>query len=76
MGAQTYEPGQLAANICARMMVSLPMTFGEDKVVVVAQQASLDRVEAPLVMMAPDAGLVHARRLVAAMIESERVTAA
>lgn len=70
-GAQTHKPGQSAADICAKLMISLPITFAEDKVIVEAQQASLDRLDAPLVMIASDAGLVHARRLVAAMIENE-----
>ena len=73
-GAQTYEAGQSAADIRAKMLTSLPMTFGEDKVVVEAQQESIDRVDAPLVMIASDAGLMHARRLVTAMIENEKKT--
>lgn len=33
-GAQTNEPGQSAADIRAKLTASLPMSFGEDKVVV------------------------------------------
>jgi phenylpropionate dioxygenase-like ring-hydroxylating dioxygenase large terminal subunit len=69
-GARTFSDGEPEAR--ARLLTSLPITFAEDKVVVEAQQASLDRTDgAPLVMIASDAGLMHARRMVAAMIESE-----
>lgn len=69
-GARTYEEGE--PELRTKLLTSLPITFAEDKVVVEAQQASIDRQDgAPLVMIASDAGLVHARRLVASMIENE-----
>lgn len=69
-GARTYSPDEPEAR--NKLLTSLPATFAEDKVVVEAQQASLDRQGGvPLVMIASDAGLVHARKLVAAMIEKE-----
>lgn len=73
-GARTCAPGESGhAKVRELLMQSLPLTFGEDKVVVEAQQEAIDRQEdAPLVMIASDAGLVHARRLVAAMIENEQ----
>ena len=69
-GARTWSPDE--PEVRAKLLTSLPVTFAEDKVVVEAQQASMDRSEStPLVMIASDAGLVHARRLVAALIEKE-----
>ena len=69
-GAQTREVGE--PDVSAKLLTSLPATFAEDKVVVEAQQASIDRMsQVPLVMIASDAGLVHARRLVASMVENE-----
>ena len=54
------------------LLSSLPITFEEDKVIVEAQQASMDaRPDAPLVMIASDAGMVQARRLVASMLDKE-----
>ncbi|KAF3998182.1 aromatic ring-hydroxylating dioxygenase subunit alpha [Glaciimonas immobilis] len=72
-GAHTYDAGGLSkADLCSKLLASLTVTFAEDKVVVEAQQQSLDRLEgAPLVMIASDAGLAHARRMVAVMIENE-----
>lgn len=55
------------------LLSSLAATFAEDKVVVEAQQATLAKApERPLVMIASDGGVVHARRLVKAMVEAER----
>ncbi|MFC6284685.1 MULTISPECIES: aromatic ring-hydroxylating dioxygenase subunit alpha [Polaromonas] len=73
-GARTCAPGESGhVKVREQLMQSLPLTFGEDKVVVEAQQEAIDRQEdAPLVMIASDAGLVHARRLVSAMIENEQ----
>lgn len=69
-GAHTHEANQ--SDTRAKLLTSLPITFAEDKVVVEAQQESIDRLEgAQLVMIASDAGLIHARRLVASMIEEE-----
>lgn len=70
-GARTYSVDE--PDVRARLLTSLPVTFAEDKVVVEAQQASIDRMEGvPLVMIASDTGLVHARRVVTAMLEAER----
>ena len=72
-GARSRRAGEPAVRDA--LLASLSITFAEDKVVVEAQQASLDRDPAvPLVMIASDAGLVHARRLVAAMIDTEAKT--
>ncbi len=69
-GARTYSVDE--PEVRAKLLTSLPATFAEDKVVTEAQQLSIDRMEgAPLVMIASDAGLVHARRLVTAMLEKE-----
>ena len=74
-GARTAGQGGPDARELLRK--SLQVTFAEDKVIVEAQQASLDRTpEVPLVMIASDAGLVHARRLVASMLEREQAEAA
>ena len=74
-GARNYEPGEPAAR--GKMLESLAVTFAEDKVIVESQQAALDRrPDVPLVMIASDGGMVHARRVVAAMLESERSTQA
>ena len=69
-GARSRRAGEPAVRDA--LLASLSITFAEDKVVVEAQQASLDRD--PAVMIASDAGLVHARRLVAAMIDTEAKT--
>ena len=72
-GARSRRAGEPAVRDA--LLASLSITFAEDKVVVEAQQALLDRDPAvPLVMIALDAGLVHARRLVAAMIDTEAKT--
>lgn len=56
----------------AALMQSLPITFGEDKVVVEAQQRSLDAAPGTrLVMIASDAGLVQARRMVSDLLARE-----
>lgn len=56
---------------------SLETTFAEDKIVVEAQQAALQRhPDAPLVMIASDAGLVQARRAVTAMLDAEQAPTA
>ena len=71
-GAHTCEPVEpRQSDTREQLLKNLSVTFAEDKVVVEAQQESLDRLEAPLVMIASDAGLVHARRLVATMIDKE-----
>jgi phenylpropionate dioxygenase-like ring-hydroxylating dioxygenase large terminal subunit len=58
-------------NLQKKLLDGLSITFAEDKVVVEAQQKSLDRQPEPLVMIATDAGMVRARRIVAQMLESE-----
>lgn len=63
------KPGVPAAR--ARLLESLQITFAEDKVIVEAQQASLDARPGPLVMIGSDAGMMRARRLVGAMVETE-----
>lgn len=69
-GARAYSQGEPEGS--NGLLTSLPVTFAEDKVVVEAQQASLDKQSSvPLVMIASDAGLTHARKLVATMIEKE-----
>ena len=74
-GARTFSADEPVAR--DRLLGSLAATFAEDKIVVEAQQVSLDRQgAAPLVMIASDAGLVHARRLVATMLENEVKTSA
>ena len=71
-GAHTCEPVEARqARVREAMRQNLTQTFGEDKVVVEAQQESLDRQEAPLVMISSDAGLAHARRIVTALVERE-----
>ncbi|CAG2145253.1 aromatic ring-hydroxylating dioxygenase subunit alpha [Cupriavidus numazuensis] len=70
-GARTCGP-ERHEETKASLMRSLPITFGEDKVVVEAQQLSMDASpDGPLVMIASDAGLVHARRIVADMLARE-----
>ena len=69
-GANTCRTGQPDPR--ARLRESLETTFGEDKVVVEAQQQSLDRnPQAPLVLIAADAGMMRARRIVAAMVDRD-----
>ncbi|WP_077034717.1 aromatic ring-hydroxylating dioxygenase subunit alpha [Pelomonas sp. KK5] len=69
-GANKRQPG--APDGRERLRQSLEVTFGEDKVVVEAQQVSLSRKPEPLGMIASDAGMMRARRLVAARIEQEQ----
>ena len=55
----------------------LAPTFAEDKIVVEAQQATANkRPDAHFVMIASDGGMVHARRIVQAMLNAESDTAA
>jgi phenylpropionate dioxygenase-like ring-hydroxylating dioxygenase large terminal subunit len=56
----------------ARLLDSLSITFAEDKAVVEAQQKSLERKPEPLLMIASDAGMVRARRIVTAMLQAEQ----
>jgi phenylpropionate dioxygenase-like ring-hydroxylating dioxygenase large terminal subunit len=68
---RTVQGGEQATQ--DTLLKSLSVTFAEDKVVVEAQQASIDRDPArPLVMIQSDAGLVHARRLVADLLAKEQ----
>lgn len=69
-GANKRQPG--AASGKDRLRQSLEVTFAEDKVVVEAQQRSLDKRPEPLVMIASDAGMVRARRLIEARLAAER----
>ncbi|HSV79935.1 MAG TPA: aromatic ring-hydroxylating dioxygenase subunit alpha [Ramlibacter sp.] len=55
-----------------KLLDSLSITFAEDKVVVEAQQKSLDKQAEPLVMIASDAGMMRARRMVSQMLETEQ----
>jgi len=69
-GARTFSADEPVAR--DRLLGSLAATFAEDKIVVEAQQQSIDRMDgAPLMMIASDAGLVHARRLVSTLVENE-----
>lgn len=69
-GAHKRQPG--APDGRASLRASLETTFGEDKVVIEAQQQSLERQPEPLVMIASDAGLARARRIVAALLDAEQ----
>jgi vanillate O-demethylase monooxygenase subunit len=68
-GANKRQPG--APSSKDRLFANLEVTFGEDKVVVEAQQKSLNRRPDPLVMIRTDAGMMRARRLVTARLEAE-----
>ena len=68
-GANKRQPGAPSGK--ERLRNSLEVTFGEDKVVVEAQQKSLEHSPEPLVMIVSDAGMVRARRLVTARLEAE-----
>ena len=72
-GARTSPRDEAAqSQIRQQLLKSLPITFAEDKLIVEAQQVSIDRPDgAPLVLIASDAGLVHARRLVEALVDKE-----
>jgi vanillate O-demethylase monooxygenase subunit len=75
-GARTSTPDRHEQTRAA-LMQSLPITFGEDKVVVEAQQRSLDAApDARLVMIASDAGLAQARRMVSELLAREAVATA
>ncbi len=52
------------------LWASLEVTFAEDKLVVEAHQVSLMRWPTPLVMIASDAGMMRARRLVQARLDA------
>ena len=69
-GVRTHSKGDTRG--VRQMRDSLVQTFGEDKIVVEAQQRALDAQPEPLVMIASDAGVVRARRLVEAMLRAER----
>ncbi|CAD6562084.1 Toluene-4-sulfonate monooxygenase system iron-sulfur subunit TsaM1 [Paraburkholderia hiiakae] len=70
-GARLGKP-ERAADTKAELLQSLPVTFGEDKIVVEAQQTALDEnPDAPHVMIASDAGLAHARRIVSELLAKE-----
>jgi len=68
-GANKRQIG--APSGAERLRASLETTFGEDKRIIESQQKSLERKPEPMVMIASDAGVVRARRLVAAMLEAE-----
>ena len=73
-GARNHEPGEPKQR--DQLLDSLAATFAEDKVVVEAQQSSLDKVPGrPLVMIASDGGMMHARRIVQALLDAERTGA-
>ena len=70
-GAHNYAVGN--AEMTQRLRKSLEVTFGEDKVVVESQYAALRaNPDAPMVMIAADAGMVAARKLVEDLINRER----
>jgi vanillate O-demethylase monooxygenase subunit len=69
-GAHNFHPTVPAAT--ARLRASLEVTFGEDKVIVESQYASMRaNPAAQQVAIASDAGMVQARRLVEEMIKQE-----
>jgi vanillate O-demethylase monooxygenase subunit len=70
-GAHNYAVGN--AEMTQRLRKSLEVTFGEDKVVVESQYASVRaNAGAPQVSIASDAGMVAARRLITELINGER----
>ena len=70
-GASRVNPGM--PDRSQQLLGSLAATFAEDKVVVEAQQISLDKVpERQMVMIASDGGMVHARRIVKTLIDAEQ----
>ena len=70
-GAMSQTPDRPAKR--DRLHRSMATTFAEDKVVVEAQQVSLDlRPDARLVMIASDGGMVRARRIVSGLLDQER----
>jgi len=73
-GARALQPGGPdAPAVAAQLRASLSITFAEDKVIVESQQASLDkRPDATLVMIATDAGMLQARRVVAGLLAAEQ----
>jgi phenylpropionate dioxygenase-like ring-hydroxylating dioxygenase large terminal subunit len=68
-GANKRQPG--AASGAERLRASLDVPFAEDKLVVEAQQVSPTRRPEPLVLIASDAGMMRARRLVKARLDGE-----
>jgi len=72
-GARSHVAGR---SIGEQRLDSLRITFSEDKDIVEAQQASLNRQPEPLVMIASDGGMDAARRRVAAMLRAEAETVA
>ncbi|HEX9396524.1 MAG TPA: aromatic ring-hydroxylating dioxygenase subunit alpha [Burkholderiales bacterium] len=70
-GAHNYSVDK--PEMTQRLRKSLEITFGEDKVVVESQYAAQQmNPAAPLIMIASDAGMVAARKLVADLIDRER----
>ena len=70
-GAHNFHVGVPAAT--DRLRNSLEVTFAEDKVIVESQYATLRaNPDAPQVMIASDAGMVAARKLIAEMINKEK----
>ncbi len=73
-GAHNFMVGKPEAT--QRLRKSLEVTFGEDKVVVESQYATLRaNPDAPQISIASDAGMVAARKLIAELIERERKAA-
>jgi vanillate O-demethylase monooxygenase subunit len=68
-GANKRQPG--ATSGADRLRASLVVTFADDKIVVEAQQVSLTRRPEPLVPIASDAGMMHARQLVQTRFDVE-----
>lgn len=69
-GARPTEAGEPVSR--QFLLDSLAITFAEDKEVIEAQQVSMDRrPDAPLVMIASDAGMSRARRMVATLAGNE-----
>ncbi len=73
-GAHNFMVGKPEAT--QRLRKSLEVTFGEDKVVVESQYATLRaNPDAPQISIASDAGMVAARKLIAELIDRERKAA-
>lgn len=74
-GARTLNKAT-ADQVREGLRQSLTVTFAEDKVVVEAQQKSIEAdPQAPLVMIASDAGMVQARRIIDQMLKEEAAPA-
>jgi Vanillate O-demethylase oxygenase C-terminal domain len=68
-GTENNDAGRIEER--KQMLASLPITFSGNKVLVESVPSSLFRKSKPLIVIAPDAGMVRARQLVKAMIDAE-----